>query len=80
MEFSLNLISVDGIKDEENVDAELLWNLEILSELVRCTGKELLPYISYLEDVVSSTITLKCKKAYSRSAKVCITPFVNRLI
>ena len=63
-------IAADDIKDEETVDGELVWNLEILSELVRCTGKELLPYISELESIISSTINLKCKKAYTRSAKV----------
>ncbi len=64
------LFLADGISDEENVDAELLWNLEILSEIVRCSGNELLPYIRELEKVISLTIGLKCKKAYSRGAKV----------
>lgn len=61
---------MEGISEEENVDGELLWNLEILSELIRCTGKELLPYLSQLDEIVAATISLKCKKAYSRSAKV----------
>eukprot|EP00794_Sanderia_malayensis_P017775 gene17775-19551_t len=65
-----NMASADGISDEENVDAELLWHLEILSEVARCSGDEMLPYIDQLEEVISLTIGLKCKKAYSRSAKI----------
>ena len=68
---------VEGIKDEENVDEELLWNLEILSELVRCAGHELLPYKDLLEKVIESTIHLKCKKAYTRGSKVMPRKFVH---
>jgi len=65
-----NMTSAEGIEEEETVDSELLWNLEILSELVRCTGKELLPYIPQFEEIINSTLPLKCKKAYARSAKI----------
>lgn len=61
---------VEGIEKEENIDAELLWYLEVISELVRCDGKELLPYKDSLNKVLKQTLHLKCKKAYSRAGKV----------
>lgn len=64
-----NLASVEGIEKEENIDAELLWYLEVISELVRCDGKELLPYKDSLNKVLKQTLHLKCKKAYSRAGK-----------
>jgi len=65
-----SLASADGVQEEEHVDSELLWYLEILAELVQCDGKELLLYKDLLKEIIRLTIHLKCKKAYSRSGKL----------
>lgn len=61
---------MEGAQSEEHADPELLWFLEMLSEMVRCNGKELLPYKDVLKEVTKLTIHMKCKKAYSRTAQV----------
>lgn len=65
-----NLASIPGVQDEEHSDSKLLWYLELLSELVRCDGKELLPYKDILIEVITLCLHLKCKKAYSRAGKL----------
>lgn len=61
---------VDGVQNEEHVDPELLWYLEMLSEIGQCNGVELLPYKDSFKEVIRLTIHMKCKKAYSRATQV----------
>ena len=61
---------------EENVDSELLWFLEIVSEIICCDGKELLVYKDLITDVLALTIHIKCKKAHTKVTKVIyFSPF-----
>lgn len=67
---------VDGVQNEEHVDPELLWYLEMLSEIGRCNGVELLPYKDSLKEVIRLTIHMKCKKAYSRASQVKLKDYL----
>ncbi|XP_071784078.1 proteasome activator complex subunit 4-like [Asterias amurensis] len=60
----LNLTSSEDVQLEEDLDGQLLFNLQILSEIVRCPSQELLEYRSILEDVLRSTLHLTCKEGY----------------
>ena len=60
---------MEGVKSEEHVDPKLLWYLEVLSEF-HCDGKELLPYREILNEVLTLTLHMKCKKVYCRAGKV----------
>ncbi|PFX25214.1 Proteasome activator complex subunit 4B [Stylophora pistillata] len=61
-----HLTSVEGVADEEEVDDQLLWNLQLLSEVVRCSGT--LEYKDKLITAIKSTIHLKCKEAATLGA------------
>jgi len=61
-----HLTSVEGVAEEEEVDGQLLWNLQILSEVVRSSGS--LQYKDKLIAAINSTIHLKCKEAATLGA------------
>ncbi|XP_015766712.1 PREDICTED: proteasome activator complex subunit 4-like [Acropora digitifera] len=61
-----HLTSVEGMSQEEEVDDQLLWNLQILSEVVRSSGA--LEYKEKLVAVIKATIHLKCKEAATLGA------------
>ncbi|KAJ7327828.1 Proteasome activator complex subunit 4 [Desmophyllum pertusum] len=61
-----HLTSVEGVAEEEEVDDQLLWNLQILSEVVRSSGS--LEYKDKLIAAIKSTIHLKCKEAATLGA------------
>ncbi|XP_044171551.1 proteasome activator complex subunit 4-like [Acropora millepora] len=61
-----HLTSVEGMSQEEEVDDQLLWNLQILSEVVRSSG--VLEYKEKLVAVIKATIHLKCKEAATLGA------------
>ncbi|XP_068688324.1 proteasome activator complex subunit 4-like isoform X1 [Montipora foliosa] len=61
-----HLTSVEGMSEEEEVDDQLLWNLQILSEVVRSSGA--LEYKEKLIAAIKSTIHLKCKEAATLGA------------
>ncbi|CAL8307041.1 unnamed protein product [Boreogadus saida] len=50
--------------NEDEPDKELLWNLQLLSEVARVDGRELLPYGGALERTLSASVGLRCKRAY----------------
>ncbi|XP_067680549.1 proteasome activator complex subunit 4-like [Haliotis asinina] len=52
------------VQKEEHLDDSFLWNLQMLTQLVRCNGKELLQYKDSLEEVLSLTLTLQCVQGY----------------
>jgi len=57
---------VEAVAEEEEVDDQLLWNLQILSEVVRSSGS--LQYKDKLIAAIKSTIYLKCKEAATLGA------------
>lgn len=65
--------TVEGAQDEEHVDGELLWYLEILSQMLQCDGSEVVQYKEMLKEIIRLSIHLKNKKAYSRAGKVRCT-------
>ncbi|KAK3731823.1 hypothetical protein QZH41_020179, partial [Actinostola sp. cb2023] len=64
------ITSVEGMKHEEETDDQLLWNLQIFSEIVRTNGSKLLSYKEDIKKVIKSTIHLKNKEAATVSAKL----------
>ncbi|XP_035255301.1 proteasome activator complex subunit 4A isoform X2 [Anguilla anguilla] len=55
----------EEVLNEEELDKELLWNLQLLSEVTRVDGDKLLPYRSQLVHILQLTLHLKCKQGYS---------------
>ncbi|KAM6951408.1 proteasome activator complex subunit 4B [Aplochiton taeniatus] len=55
----------EELLNEEEMDTELLWNLQLLSEVTRVDGAQLLPYRSYLERILYVCVRLRCKQAYT---------------
>uniref|UniRef100_A0AAY4C4F7 Proteasome activator subunit 4 n=1 Tax=Denticeps clupeoides TaxID=299321 RepID=A0AAY4C4F7_9TELE len=55
----------EDVQDEEELDKELLWNLQLLSEVTRVDGDKLLPYSTQLVQILQLTLHLKCKQGYS---------------
>ncbi len=64
----LTLTESDDILNEEFLDHELLFSLQIISELVRCDGKYLLNYSDLLVKVLTRTLHFKCRKGYLLSS------------
>uniref|UniRef100_A0A8C6U8T4 Proteasome activator subunit 4b n=1 Tax=Neogobius melanostomus TaxID=47308 RepID=A0A8C6U8T4_9GOBI len=50
---------------EEELDKELLWNLQLLSEVTRVDGQQLLRYRAELEKVLKLCLHVHCKRAYT---------------
>ncbi|KAL4641227.1 proteasome activator complex subunit 4 [Arapaima gigas] len=55
----------EDVLGEEELDKELLWNLQLLSEVTRVDGDKLLPYSTQLVQILQLTLHLKCKQGYS---------------
>ncbi|KAL3873182.1 hypothetical protein ACJMK2_036330 [Sinanodonta woodiana] len=54
----------EEVLTDEHLDNGFLWNLLMLSQLIRCNGQELLPYKEELMEVICITIKLKCVEGY----------------
>uniref|UniRef100_UPI0037E73473 proteasome activator complex subunit 4A n=1 Tax=Semicossyphus pulcher TaxID=241346 RepID=UPI0037E73473 len=62
---AINQIAVnEEVLNEEELDKELLWNLQLLSEVTRVDGDKILPYRSDLVQILQLTLHLKCKQGY----------------
>ncbi|XP_064602863.1 proteasome activator complex subunit 4-like [Liolophura sinensis] len=57
-----------NITKDEQLDDSLLWNIVLLSEVVRCDGSVLMNYLDELTEVLKLTLHLTCKQAYELSA------------
>ncbi|XP_061787911.1 proteasome activator complex subunit 4B-like [Nerophis lumbriciformis] len=55
----------EDLQSEDELDKELLWNLQLLSEVTRVDGEQLLKYRGDLERVLSTCVRLRCKRAYT---------------
>ncbi|XP_053094465.1 proteasome activator complex subunit 4B isoform X1 [Pangasianodon hypophthalmus] len=55
----------EDVLNEEELDKELLWNLQLLSEVTRVDGEKLLPYRTQLVQIMQLTLRLRCKQGYS---------------
>uniref|UniRef100_A0AAQ5XJE7 Proteasome activator complex subunit 4 C-terminal domain-containing protein n=1 Tax=Amphiprion ocellaris TaxID=80972 RepID=A0AAQ5XJE7_AMPOC len=63
---AINQIAVnEEVLNEEELDKELLWNLQLLSEVSRVDGDKILPYRSELVQILQLTLHLKCKQGYT---------------
>ncbi|GFS25628.1 proteasome activator complex subunit 4, partial [Elysia marginata] len=59
-----------GAYEEEHLDNAFMWNLLILSQIMRCDGTQLLVYKSELLEVVQSCLKLKCVQAYEMAGQL----------
>lgn len=55
----------EDVLNEEELDKELLWNLQLLSEVTRVDGAKLLLYRTQLVQILQLTLRLRCKQGYS---------------
>ncbi|XP_061602006.1 proteasome activator complex subunit 4A isoform X1 [Cololabis saira] len=63
---AINQIAVnEEVLNEEELDKELLWNLQLLSEVSRVDGDKILRYRSELVQILQLTLHLKCKQGYT---------------
>uniref|UniRef100_A0A672TR48 Proteasome activator subunit 4 n=1 Tax=Strigops habroptila TaxID=2489341 RepID=A0A672TR48_STRHB len=62
-------VNDDVLRDEE-LDKELLWNLQLLSEITRVDGKKLLVYREQLGKILQRTLHLTCKQGYILSCNL----------
>lgn len=63
---AINQIAVhEEVLNEEELDKELLWNLQLLSEVTRVDGDKLLSYSSQLVQILQLSLHLKCKQGYT---------------
>ncbi|XP_053568667.1 proteasome activator complex subunit 4 [Bombina bombina] len=60
----------DDVLHEEELDKELLWNLQLLSEITRVDGKKFLPYKEQLVKILQRTLHFKCKQGYALSCNL----------
>uniref|UniRef100_A0A8C5MEZ8 Proteasome activator subunit 4 n=1 Tax=Leptobrachium leishanense TaxID=445787 RepID=A0A8C5MEZ8_9ANUR len=60
----------DDVLHEEELDKELLWNLQLLSEITRVDGAKLLPYKEQLVKILQRTLYFKCKQGYTLSCNL----------
>uniref|UniRef100_A0A4W6FG58 Uncharacterized protein n=1 Tax=Lates calcarifer TaxID=8187 RepID=A0A4W6FG58_LATCA len=59
------VIFISVLQSEEELDKELLWNLQLLSEVARVDGEQLLKYRGDLEQILCVCVRLRCKRAYT---------------
>ncbi|KAG9484281.1 hypothetical protein GDO78_009934 [Eleutherodactylus coqui] len=59
------LTSNEDVLHEEELDKELLWNLQLLSEITRVDGEKLLPYKDQLVKILQQTLHFTCKQGYT---------------
>ncbi|XP_034148172.1 proteasome activator complex subunit 4A isoform X4 [Esox lucius] len=55
----------EEVLSEEELDKELLWNLQLLSEVTRVDGDKILPYSTQLVQILQLSLHLKCKQGYA---------------
>ncbi|XP_028286764.1 proteasome activator complex subunit 4B [Parambassis ranga] len=55
----------EELQSEDELDKELLWNLQLLSEVTRVDGEQLLKYQGDLERILCVCVRLRCKPAYT---------------
>ncbi|XP_058477820.1 proteasome activator complex subunit 4B isoform X2 [Solea solea] len=55
----------EELQSEDELDKELLWNLQLLSEVSRVDGEQLLKYQGDLERILCVCVRLRCKQAYT---------------
>uniref|UniRef100_A0A8C1X656 Proteasome activator subunit 4a n=1 Tax=Cyprinus carpio TaxID=7962 RepID=A0A8C1X656_CYPCA len=60
----------DKVLNEEELDKELMWNLQLFSEVTRVGGDQLLVYRSQLVQILQLTLHLKCKQGYNLACKL----------
>ncbi|XP_063300040.1 proteasome activator complex subunit 4 [Pelobates fuscus] len=60
----------DDVLREEELDKELLWNLQLLSEITRVDAAKLLPYKDQLVKILQRTLHFKCKQGYTLSCNL----------
>ncbi|XP_061414922.1 proteasome activator complex subunit 4 isoform X2 [Lethenteron reissneri] len=65
-----HLTNHEEVQQEEELDKELIWNLQLLSEIVRINGAEVLPYRGQLESILKRTLWLKNKQGYTLAGKL----------
>ncbi|XP_038138502.1 proteasome activator complex subunit 4B [Cyprinodon tularosa] len=53
------------LRNEDELDKELLWKLQLLSEVIRVDGEQLLKYQGELERILHVCLRLRCKQAYT---------------
>ncbi|XP_042231597.1 proteasome activator complex subunit 4-like isoform X2 [Homarus americanus] len=66
----LALTENEEIQNEEHLDDELLFNLLLLSELVRCSGSHLIKYVPQITQVLTQTLHLKSREGYHLAGSV----------
>ncbi|XP_069464332.1 proteasome activator complex subunit 4 isoform X2 [Ambystoma mexicanum] len=66
----VNLTINEDVMHEEELDKELLWNLQLLSEITRVDGEKLLPYKEQLIQVLGRTVHFTCKQGYILSCNL----------
>ncbi|XP_044145613.1 proteasome activator complex subunit 4 isoform X2 [Bufo gargarizans] len=64
------LTSNDDVLHEEELDKELLWNLQLLSEITRVDGAKFLPYKDQLVKILQQTLHFTCKQGYTLSCNL----------
>uniref|UniRef100_A0A669AYM5 Proteasome activator Blm10 mid region domain-containing protein n=1 Tax=Oreochromis niloticus TaxID=8128 RepID=A0A669AYM5_ORENI len=55
----------EELQSEDELDKELLWNLQLLSEVTRVDGKQMLKYQGDLERILRVCVRLRCKRVYT---------------
>lgn len=63
----LALTETEDMTGDEKIDEELLFSLQLLSEIVKCNGQVLLLYKTELSQVLESTLHLTSRKGYALS-------------
>ncbi|XP_023231412.1 proteasome activator complex subunit 4-like [Centruroides sculpturatus] len=58
------LTATEDVTKEETLDNELLFSLLLLSEVVRCDGRQVLKYKNELEKVLYRTVSLNSRQGY----------------
>ena len=58
------LTATEDMTNDDKLDEELLFSLQLLSEIVKCDGQVLLQYRSELEQVLEATLHLTSPKGY----------------
>ncbi|XP_028331301.1 proteasome activator complex subunit 4B [Gouania willdenowi] len=66
----LHLTKNEELQSEEGPDKELLWNLQLLSEVTRVDGEQLLKYQKDLERILCVCVCLRCKQAYTHACSL----------
>uniref|UniRef100_A0A671S9F1 Proteasome activator complex subunit 4A-like n=1 Tax=Sinocyclocheilus anshuiensis TaxID=1608454 RepID=A0A671S9F1_9TELE len=66
----LQISANEEVLNEEELDKELMWNLQLFSEVTRVGGDQLLLYRSQLVQILQLTLHLKCKQGYNLACKL----------